>query len=135
MFERIEMSGRLKKLYTETEDEVESAAQSSVDISNLSIPDAEEIIEEALSELAFSTDPGLARALRFLALPDTRRSWNYAVKTAAANAGMHRPKAGRPRKMRCGSTLSVSTIEAAGSLQAKPSARRPLSRAKLRGRC
>lgn len=43
------------------------AANSSVDISNLSIPDAEEIIEEALSELAFSQDPGLARALRFLA--------------------------------------------------------------------
>lgn len=45
------------------------AAQSSVDVSNLSIPDAEEIIEEALSELAFSSDPGLARALRFLAPP------------------------------------------------------------------
>src|ERR1043165_8305719 len=45
------------------------AAQSSVDVSNLSIPDAEEIIEEALSELAFSQDPGLARALRFLAPP------------------------------------------------------------------
>ena len=43
------------------------ATQSSVDISNLSIPDAEEIIEEALNELAFSPDPGLARALRFLA--------------------------------------------------------------------
>jgi len=45
------------------------AAQSSVDVSNLSIPDAEEIIEEALNELAFSTDPGLARALHFLAPP------------------------------------------------------------------
>jgi hypothetical protein len=45
------------------------AAQSSVDISSLNIPDAEEIIEEALSELAFSQDPGLARALRFLAPP------------------------------------------------------------------
>jgi hypothetical protein len=45
------------------------AVQSSVDISNLSVPDAEEIIEEALSELAFSQDPGLARALRFLATP------------------------------------------------------------------
>src|ERR1700756_753682 len=45
------------------------AAQSSVDISNLSVPDAEEIIEEALSELAFSQDPGLARALQFLAPP------------------------------------------------------------------
>jgi hypothetical protein len=45
------------------------AAQSSIDLSNLSVPDAEEIIEEALSELAFSQDPGLARALRFLAPP------------------------------------------------------------------
>lgn len=45
------------------------AAQSSIDISNLTIPDAEEIIEEALGELAFSQDPGLARALRFLAPP------------------------------------------------------------------
>jgi hypothetical protein len=45
------------------------AAQSSVDVSNLSIPDAEEIIEEALNELAFSSDPGMARALRFLAPP------------------------------------------------------------------
>jgi hypothetical protein len=45
------------------------AAQSSIDVSNLSIPDAEEIIEEALGELAFSQDPGLARALRFLAPP------------------------------------------------------------------
>src|ERR1700752_5503074 len=45
------------------------AAQSSADVSSLSIPDAEEIIEEALSELAFSQDPGLARAMRFLAPP------------------------------------------------------------------
>ncbi|HEY6490394.1 MAG: hypothetical protein WCC26_09065 [Terracidiphilus sp.] len=45
------------------------AAQSSIDVSNLTIPDAEEIIEEALSELAFSQDPGLSRALRFLAPP------------------------------------------------------------------
>lgn len=45
------------------------AAQSSVDVSTLSIPDAEEIIEEALAELSFSQDPGLARALRFLAPP------------------------------------------------------------------
>jgi hypothetical protein len=44
-------------------------AQSSLDVSNLSIPDAEEIIEEALGELAFSQDPGLVRALRFLAPP------------------------------------------------------------------
>jgi hypothetical protein len=45
------------------------AAQSSVDLSNLTIPDAEEIIEEALVELAFSPDPGLARALHFLSPP------------------------------------------------------------------
>jgi hypothetical protein len=45
------------------------AAQGSVDISNLSVPDAEEIIEEALNELAFSQDPGLMRALRFLSPP------------------------------------------------------------------
>jgi hypothetical protein len=43
------------------------SAQSGVDVSNMSIPDAEEIIEEALNELAFSSDPGLARALHFLA--------------------------------------------------------------------
>ena len=45
------------------------AAQGSVDVSNLSIPEAEEIIEEALNELGFSADPGLARALHFLAPP------------------------------------------------------------------
>lgn len=45
------------------------AAQSGVDLSSLSIPDAEEIIEEALNELTFSSDPGLARALHFLAPP------------------------------------------------------------------
>ncbi|HEY1903753.1 MAG TPA: hypothetical protein VGG56_15065 [Terracidiphilus sp.] len=43
------------------------AAQSGIDVSDLSIPDAEEIIEEALNELGFSADPGLARALHFLA--------------------------------------------------------------------
>jgi hypothetical protein len=45
------------------------AVQSSVDVANLNIPDAEEIIEEALNELSFSSDPGLALALRFLAPP------------------------------------------------------------------
>jgi len=44
-------------------------AQRNIDISHLAIPDAEEIIEEALAELSFSQDPGLARALRFLAPP------------------------------------------------------------------
>ncbi len=41
--------------------------QSNIDIANLTIPAAEEIIEEALNELAYSQDPGLVRALRFLA--------------------------------------------------------------------
>ena len=45
------------------------AASSSVDSSNLSIPAAEEIIEDALNELAYSPDPGMARALRFLSPP------------------------------------------------------------------
>jgi hypothetical protein len=39
------------------------------EVENLTIPEAEELIEEALEELAFSTDPGLVRALRFLAPP------------------------------------------------------------------
>jgi hypothetical protein len=45
------------------------AVQQNIDVSQLTIPDAEEIIEEALAELSFSPDPGLARALRFLAPP------------------------------------------------------------------
>ncbi len=45
------------------------AAAGSIDGGNLSIPAAEEIIEEALNELAYSQDPGLVRALRFLAPP------------------------------------------------------------------
>ena len=44
-----------------------SKAIHTVDVSSLSIPDAEEIIEEALAELSYSQDPGLARALHFLA--------------------------------------------------------------------
>lgn len=43
------------------------AAQRHIDVSQLTIPDAEEIIEEALAELSFSQDPGLTRALQFLA--------------------------------------------------------------------
>jgi hypothetical protein len=45
------------------------AVQSNVEVNNLTIPDAEEIIEEALNDLSFSADPGLARALHFLAPP------------------------------------------------------------------
>jgi hypothetical protein len=43
------------------------SAQNGLENGNMSIPAAEEIIEEALSELAYSQDPGLMRALRFLA--------------------------------------------------------------------
>jgi hypothetical protein len=45
------------------------AAHQSLENGSLSIPAAEEIIEDALNELAYSQDPGLARALRFLAPP------------------------------------------------------------------
>jgi hypothetical protein len=45
------------------------AVPGAVDVSSMSIPDAEEMIEETLNELAFSADPGLARALHFLAPP------------------------------------------------------------------
>src|ERR1017187_3469154 len=45
------------------------AAQSVVDVSNLSIPDAEEVIEEALNGLGYSADPSMARALHFLCPP------------------------------------------------------------------
>jgi hypothetical protein len=45
------------------------AATSSTDGGNLSIPAAEEIIEDVLNELAYSQDPGVMRALRFLAPP------------------------------------------------------------------
>jgi hypothetical protein len=43
------------------------AEQNNVDVNNLSIPDAEEMLEEALNELSFSTDPSLTQALHFLA--------------------------------------------------------------------
>ncbi|MGA9071501.1 MAG: hypothetical protein WB424_14655 [Terracidiphilus sp.] len=45
------------------------AAQGNLETSHLTIPDAEEIIEDALSELASTTDPGLLSALPFLAPP------------------------------------------------------------------
>jgi hypothetical protein len=47
----------------------QKAAPRNIDISQLTIPDAEEIIEEALAELSFSQDPGMSRALHFLAPP------------------------------------------------------------------
>ena len=45
------------------------AVQGGTEPINLTIPAAEEIIEDALNELAYSQDPGLTRALRFLAPP------------------------------------------------------------------
>ncbi|MGO8757136.1 MAG: hypothetical protein ACLQG3_03335 [Terracidiphilus sp.] len=45
------------------------SAQNGADNGSLTIPAAEEIIEEALNELAYSQDPGMTRALRFLAPP------------------------------------------------------------------
>jgi hypothetical protein len=43
--------------------------QSKAEDELLTIPAAEELIEDALSELAYTQDPGMARALRFLAPP------------------------------------------------------------------
>jgi hypothetical protein len=45
------------------------AVPGGIEPGNLTIPAAEEIIEDALNELAYSQDPGLVRALRFLAPP------------------------------------------------------------------
>lgn len=45
------------------------AVPGGIEPGNLTIPAAEEIIEDALNELAYSQDPGLTRALRFLAPP------------------------------------------------------------------
>ena len=45
------------------------SVQNSVENGVLTIPAAEEMIEEALNELAYSQDPGLVRVLRFLAPP------------------------------------------------------------------
>jgi hypothetical protein len=53
----------------EKEMKLTRAAQNGVENGNLSIPAAEEIIENALNELQYSPDPGMARALRFLAPP------------------------------------------------------------------
>jgi hypothetical protein len=53
------------------ENEMKSSrvSQNTAENGHLSIPAAEEIIEEALNDLAYSQDPGLVRALRFLAPP------------------------------------------------------------------
>src|SRR6202167_1981841 len=58
--------GRLNR---EKQMKANRVAQNGVEDSALTIPAAEEIIEDALNELAYSQDPGLVRALRFLAPP------------------------------------------------------------------
>ena len=40
-----------------------------IELDSQTIPEAEEMVEEALEELSFSTDPGLVRALRYLSPP------------------------------------------------------------------
>jgi len=49
------------------ENEMKSSRSLQNQNGDLSVPAAEEMIEEALNELAFTQDPGLVRALRFLA--------------------------------------------------------------------
>ncbi len=73
------------------------APYGNVEIGSLSIPEAEEIIQEALNELAFSQDPGLARALRFLAPPGYQAivelcSENGRSKRRNASAGAWTPE-------------------------------------------
>jgi hypothetical protein len=57
----------LEAAYGEEKMKSAKADPGNIDVNSLSIPDAEEMIEEALNEMAFSTDPGLARVLHFLA--------------------------------------------------------------------
>src|SRR5580692_6494277 len=58
-----------ERLNREKQMKATRVAQNGVDDGALTIPAAEEIIEDALNELAYSQDPGLVRALRFLAPP------------------------------------------------------------------
>jgi hypothetical protein len=51
------------------EKDMKSVRSTQNGIEHLTIPAAEEIVEEALNELAYSQDPGLVRALRYLAPP------------------------------------------------------------------
>ena len=95
--------------YREKQMKGTKAVQNSIDVSNLSIPDAEEIIEEALGELAFSQDPGLVRALRFLSPRGTRRSSSSAVRAAGASAATPPQRHGLLRKMKSASTSNAST--------------------------
>jgi hypothetical protein len=43
--------------------------QNALDLAALSVPAAEEVIEDALNELGYSQDPGMTRALHFLCPP------------------------------------------------------------------
>jgi hypothetical protein len=58
-----------ERLNREKQMKATRVAQNGVEDGALTIPAAEEIIEDALNELAYSQDPGLVRALRFLAPP------------------------------------------------------------------
>ena len=86
------------------------AAQSSVDISNLSVPDAEEIIEEALSELRFF--PGSWAGTRTAFSGASRISGDRRAmqrKRAQQAPECVRPRAGRLKRMRFESTSNAST--------------------------
>src|SRR5580692_5904160 len=58
-----------ERLNREKQMKATRVAQNGVEDGALTIHAAEEIIEDALNELAYSQDPGLVRALRFLAPP------------------------------------------------------------------
>jgi hypothetical protein len=72
-------------------------APNAIEANALSIPTAEEIIEDALNELAFSQDPGLTRAVQFLCPPGYQAivelcSENGRSKRRTANAASWSPE-------------------------------------------
>ena len=99
------------------------AAQSSVDLSNISIPDAEEIIEEALNDWGFQPIPAWPGHCTFWRPPGTRPSSSSAVKTGAASAAMPPPIHGPLKRTRCAFTSSasvtVSPLRAWSALRAR----------------
>ena len=103
------------------------AAQSSVDISNLSIPAAEEIIEEALANWRFRRIRAWCARCVFSRLRDIRPSWSCAAKMAAASAATPRLTPGRPKKMKFASTSSASTTRARRRSPSARPAPRPIA--------
>jgi len=96
------------------------------EIEHLTIPEAEEIIEEALEELAFSTDPGLMRALRFLAPPGYRAivelcGENGRSKRRNASAGCWNPEEDELRIYfeRAGEDSDEEDMRADGQLESR----------------